>query len=149
MQRRTPSFSPDGSYGAGVTVARMDISGAPSGGGDRVIVCRNCGSHNADGDAFCGSCGEYLEWSGEKLEPAQAEQTAAEPEPQPAPERPLPERPAPERPAPEQQAAAALVAPAPPEAHPKPQDRPAPAGPTPPGPVERQPEALPPQQPRR
>ncbi len=32
-----------------------------------MIVCRSCGGHNADGDTFCGSCGEFLEWTGEKV----------------------------------------------------------------------------------
>jgi hypothetical protein len=27
-------------------------------------VCAQCGHHNEDDDAFCGSCGEYLEWEG-------------------------------------------------------------------------------------
>jgi len=101
-----------------------------------VIVCRNCGSHNADGDAFCGSCGNYLEWTGEKLESASAKLAVATPEPQPTPEQPAPEQPA----------AAALVAPAP-EVTPDLQDRPAPSTPTSSGPRERkpQPEPLPPQ----
>lgn len=33
-----------------------------------MIVCRNCGFHNADADAFCGSCGQFLEWTGERLD---------------------------------------------------------------------------------
>ena len=32
-----------------------------------MIVCRSCGFHNADADAFCGSCGNFLEWTGEKV----------------------------------------------------------------------------------
>jgi hypothetical protein len=32
-----------------------------------VIICTVCGNHNEDGDAFCGSCGEYLEWEGRRL----------------------------------------------------------------------------------
>lgn len=108
-----------------------------------MIVCRSCGSHNADDDTFCGSCGEYLEWTGEKLEPASARPAVAESE----------ARPEPERLAPEQAAAAALVAPVPPEADPNLQDRPAPAAAAPSGPGERkpQPEPLPPQpvRPRR
>lgn len=68
-----------------------------------MIVCRSCGSHNADGDAFCGTCGDYLEWTGEKLAPTSAKPAATEPAPQLAPERvtepepqPTPERLAPE-----------------------------------------------------
>src|SRR5206468_11049522 len=50
-----------------------------SGGGDeRVIVCKQCGHHNEDSDTFCGSCGKFLEWSGERI-------VVAQPEPEPAP----------------------------------------------------------------
>src|SRR5207237_2235482 len=59
-----------------------------SGGGDeRVIVCKQCGHHNEDSDTFCGSCGKFLEWSGERVVVAQPEPEpapAAEPEPEPA-----------------------------------------------------------------
>lgn len=34
-----------------------------------MIVCRTCGGHNADTADFCGTCGEFLEWTGEKLAP--------------------------------------------------------------------------------
>ena len=88
------------------------------------IVCRSCGSPNLDGDAFCGSCGDYLEWTGEKLEPAQSKLITVEPE-QWAPKQPAPEQPVTERAAP----------------------KPATEQPTSPGPVERkpQPQPLPPQ----
>src|SRR5688572_19684654 len=45
-----------------------------------MIVCTNCGNHNEDGDEFCGSCGKFLEWVGQRIEtPAPA--AVAEPEP--------------------------------------------------------------------
>ena len=34
-----------------------------------MIVCKTCGFHNKETDAFCGSCGAFLEWTGEKLKP--------------------------------------------------------------------------------
>jgi ribosomal protein S27AE len=33
-----------------------------------MIVCTNCGNHNEDNDEFCGSCGKFLEWVGERIE---------------------------------------------------------------------------------
>ncbi|WP_328616246.1 hypothetical protein OHS18_05980 [Amycolatopsis sp. NBC_00355] len=33
-----------------------------------MIVCRKCGFKNVDSDSFCGSCGTFLEWTGEKVE---------------------------------------------------------------------------------
>ena len=51
-----------------------------------MIICRECGLRNVDTDAFCGSCGSFLEFTGEKAGPAvsgefrqQVEQEAAEP----------------------------------------------------------------------
>ncbi len=35
-----------------------------------MIVCKKCGFNNTDADAFCGSCGAFLEWTGEKVTPA-------------------------------------------------------------------------------
>lgn len=32
-----------------------------------MIVCGQCGDHNQEGDAFCGSCGAFLEWEGRKV----------------------------------------------------------------------------------
>lgn len=29
------------------------------------MICKNCGFQNAPGDEFCGSCGQFLEWTGE------------------------------------------------------------------------------------
>jgi hypothetical protein len=49
-----------------------------------VIVCRKCRASNADADAFCGSCGAFLEWTGEQVTPA----AAAEPEHAPKPAEP-------------------------------------------------------------
>ena len=34
-----------------------------------MIVCRKCGYQNGDSDGFCGSCGGFLEWTGEKVTP--------------------------------------------------------------------------------
>jgi hypothetical protein len=42
-----------------------------------MIVCKQCGYQNEEGDTFCGSCGAFLEWVGEKVGP--------EPEPVPEP----------------------------------------------------------------
>src|SRR6266849_6483640 len=47
------------------------------GGDKRVIVCKQCGHHNEDNDTFCGSCGKFLEWTGERV-------AVAEPVPEPA-----------------------------------------------------------------
>jgi hypothetical protein len=33
-----------------------------------MIVCRECGTQNADGDQFCGGCPAFLEWSGERID---------------------------------------------------------------------------------
>ena len=53
-----------------------------------MIVCKQCGHHNEDNDTFCGSCGKFLEWSGERVAVAEPEPRApaveAEPEPEPA-----------------------------------------------------------------
>ncbi|MEY9893126.1 hypothetical protein ABIA31_006804 [Catenulispora sp. MAP5-51] len=43
-----------------------------------MIVCRKCGFRNQEGDAFCGSCGGFLEWTGEKQEPAVAKEIVEE-----------------------------------------------------------------------
>ncbi len=37
-----------------------------------MIVCKNCAFQNLDNDAFCGSCGGFLEWTGESVVPAAA-----------------------------------------------------------------------------
>ena len=55
-----------------------------------MIVCKQCGHHNADSDTFCGSCGKFLEWSGERVAVAEPESLApaAEAAPEPEPARP-------------------------------------------------------------
>ncbi|MEW2036341.1 hypothetical protein AB0885_04275, partial [Streptomyces sp. NPDC005534] len=32
-----------------------------------MIVCKQCGAHNQSSDTFCGSCGSFLEWTGESI----------------------------------------------------------------------------------
>ena len=32
-----------------------------------LVICKNCGHENQPGDQFCGSCGSFLEWSGEAI----------------------------------------------------------------------------------
>ena len=48
-----------------------------------MIVCKQCGHRNEDNDTFCGSCGKFLEWTGERV-------VVAEPEPEPEPPAPEP-----------------------------------------------------------
>jgi len=50
-----------------------------------VIVCKQCGHHNEDSDTFCGSCGKFLEWSGERVVVAEPEPEPPAPEPEPEP----------------------------------------------------------------
>ncbi|MDA8025679.1 MAG: zinc ribbon domain-containing protein [Actinomycetota bacterium] len=33
-----------------------------------MIVCKACGYKNEDGSGFCGSCGSFLEWTGERVD---------------------------------------------------------------------------------
>ncbi|MGH9177452.1 MAG: zinc-ribbon domain-containing protein, partial [Acidimicrobiales bacterium] len=40
-----------------------------------MIICEQCGNQNDATDTFCGSCGAFLEWQGQRVE-----------EPAPAPE---------------------------------------------------------------
>jgi predicted amidophosphoribosyltransferase len=63
-----------------------------------VIVCRQCGQSAREGEDFCESCGAFLEWEGEKVDPAPtstpAPGTGTAPAPGPAPPRhgePVPE----------------------------------------------------------
>ena len=51
-----------------------------------MIVCKDCGYKNAGSDSFCGSCGAFLEWSGERVERPKPAPTP-EPEPEAAPAR--------------------------------------------------------------
>ena len=60
----------------------------PAGGGCIVIVCKSCGFKNTDADAFCGTCGGFLEWTGEK----QAAPVVAEEPDEPARKKSLLER---------------------------------------------------------
>ena len=50
-----------------------------------MIVCRQCGHHNEDSDTFCGSCGTFLEWTGERIVAAEPAPPPPEPEPEPEP----------------------------------------------------------------
>jgi len=52
-----------------------------------VIVCKQCGHRNEDNDTFCGSCGKFLEWTGERVAVAQPEPEPPAPEPEPEPAR--------------------------------------------------------------
>ncbi|KGN41303.1 zinc ribbon domain-containing protein [Knoellia aerolata] len=54
------------------------------------VICTECGSVNEDGATFCGGCGAYLEWEGERIGPAEPEPEA---EAEPVPEVPEPSRP--------------------------------------------------------
>ena len=49
-----------------------------------MIVCKSCGFRNTAADSFCGSCGAFLEWTGEKVE---APKPAPAPTPEPEPEQ--------------------------------------------------------------
>lgn len=45
-----------------------------------MIVCRNCGTHNDDGDQFCGGCRAFLEFTGERQVEELPEPEPVEPE---------------------------------------------------------------------
>ena len=47
-----------------------------------MIVCRDCGTQNADGDIFCGGCPGFLEHTGEYVDDGLPEIVEAEPEEQ-------------------------------------------------------------------
>jgi len=44
---------------------------------DGTVLCRRCGSPNAEGDQFCGTCGAFLEWEGESVEAERTDATGA------------------------------------------------------------------------
>jgi hypothetical protein len=52
-----------------------------------VIVCTMCGNHNDDASAFCGDCGKFLEWNGEKVAPPPEVKVVVEEPPPPPPEQ--------------------------------------------------------------
>ena len=57
-----------------------------------MIVCRKCRATNGDTDAFCGSCGGFLEWTGEQVTPAEPEEPELAEEPVESPRVGLLER---------------------------------------------------------
>src|SRR5689334_14416212 len=52
-----------------------------------MIICRMCGNHNDESSAFCGDCGKFLEWSGEKVAPPPEVMIVVEEPPPVAPEQ--------------------------------------------------------------
>ena len=52
-------------------------------GGVGVVVCGECGSANDADVSFCGCCGAYLEWEGERLQPGRPAPPVEEVEPPP------------------------------------------------------------------
>ena len=48
-----------------------------------MIVCKRCGNHNSADDEFCGSCGVFLEWEGERIVDNTAQPDIAQPLPPP------------------------------------------------------------------
>jgi hypothetical protein len=55
-----------------------------------LIVCTKCSTQNQDGDEFCGGCGEFLEWAGQKVDPApEPPRPVMEPDVAPPPEPPV------------------------------------------------------------
>ena len=54
-----------------------------------MIVCKVCGATNEQGATFCGTCGAFLEWSGEQVQPEGAPQgTGPAGDPPPVPNDP-------------------------------------------------------------
>ncbi|TDQ00784.1 NADase-type glycan-binding domain-containing protein [Labedaea rhizosphaerae] len=52
-----------------------------------MIICTMCGNQNDDSYAFCGDCGKFLEWNGEKVAPPPEVITVVEEPPPPVEER--------------------------------------------------------------
>ncbi|MDT4904875.1 MAG: hypothetical protein QOH52_2891, partial [Pseudonocardiales bacterium] len=57
-----------------------------------MIVCKTCGAYNKETDAFCGSCGGFLEWTGEKMKAPEPAPLPAEEEGEPARKKSFMER---------------------------------------------------------
>ncbi|GAA2724083.1 zinc ribbon domain-containing protein [Cellulomonas aerilata] len=58
-----------------------------------MIICASCTARNEDGESFCGQCGAYLEWEGQRVDaPPVPEAPPPAPEPTPPPAEPEPER---------------------------------------------------------
>jgi len=55
-----------------------------------MVVCKQCGYHNADGTDFCGSCGKFLEWDSQRVEQPARSAPPPPTEPTPTPEPPKP-----------------------------------------------------------
>ncbi|MGH9165372.1 MAG: hypothetical protein ACRDZW_07675, partial [Acidimicrobiales bacterium] len=53
-----------------------------------MIICRQCGAESAEGDDFCGTCGVFLEWEGERVDHAEPEPEAGPVVDPDAPHRP-------------------------------------------------------------
>lgn len=53
-----------------------------------MIVCKVCGATNEQGATFCGTCGSFLEWSGEAVQPDGSTQPQAADGPPPVPPGP-------------------------------------------------------------
>ena len=66
-------------------IARLPLSRRPM--PPETIVCSRCGTVNAAGDQFCGSCGAFLEWEGQ-APPADEPPPPVQPTEAPAPEPP-------------------------------------------------------------
>ncbi len=74
-----------------------------------MIICKVCGTQNEAGASFCGSCGSYLEWSGEAYDPDGSAKATPEPPPGTVPGQPAGTPPTPTEPS-----APPAVSPAPP-----------------------------------
>jgi zinc-ribbon domain len=52
------------------------------------VICSKCGQENDAGETFCGSCGAFLEWSGEQVAPGTPEAGPVAPDGAPPAPRP-------------------------------------------------------------